>query len=62
MIVDNDGLHGKQTRSGQVALAKGYHPIRIEFFESTGGEYLNASLVGEGFPKELLSQGSVFHK
>ena len=61
MVVDNDGLHGRQTRTGQVALEKGYHNVRIEFFESSGGEFLKASLVGEGFPKELLSAGSVFH-
>ena len=62
MVVDNDGLHGRQTRNGQVALAKGYHQVRIEFFENSGGEYLKASLIGEGFPKELLSAGSLFHK
>ena len=61
MVVDNDGLHGRQTRSGQVALAKGHHKVRIEFFESSGGEFLSASMVGEGFPKELLAAGSVFH-
>ena len=61
MIVDNDGLHGRQTRMGQVALEKGYHQVRIEFFESGGGEFLRASMVGEGFPRELLAEGSIFH-
>ena len=61
MVVDNDGLHGKQTRTGQLALEKGLHAVRIEFFENTGGEYLKASMVGDGFPVELLKTGSVFH-
>ena len=61
MIVDNDGLHGKQVRTGQAALEKGHHHIRIEFFESSGGEFLKASMLGEGFPKELLSEGTLYH-
>ena len=60
-VVDNDGLHGRQTRMGQVALEKGMHEVRIEFFESSGGEFLRASMIGEGFPKELLTEGSIFH-
>jgi len=37
LIIDNDGLHGMVERSGTVALAAGYHPIRVEFFENGGG-------------------------
>ena len=60
MVVDNDGLHGRQTRKGQVALEKGFHKVRIEFFESSGGEFLSASLIGEGFPRELLKEGTLY--
>ena len=61
LVVDNDGEHGRRTRKGQAALAKGYHQIRIEFFESGGGEALRASGMGDGFPKELIGKGSLFH-
>ncbi len=37
LTVDHDGLHGFTVKTGQVALAKGYHPIRIEWFNQTGG-------------------------
>ena len=60
-IVDNDGLHGRQTRTGQAALAKGYHRVRIEFFDGGGDDFLRVSGVGEGFPAELLKPGSIFH-
>ena len=61
-IVENDGLHGRQTRTGQVALAKGHHRVRIDFFDGGGDEFLSVSGVGEGFPTELLKSGSIFHK
>ena len=37
MVVDNDGLHGMQSRSGTIGLGAGRHEIRIEFFERGGG-------------------------
>lgn len=62
LVVDNDGLHGRQTRTGQAALEKGHHAIRLEFFESGGGEFLKASMVGDGFPVELLKAGNLFYQ
>ena len=59
LVVERAGTHGR-TRMGQVALEKGYHRIRVEFFEN-GGMFSRHSMVGEGFPKELLSEGSLFH-
>lgn len=37
LVVDNDGLHATQEREGTLALAAGYHPIRVEYFNRTGG-------------------------
>lgn len=37
-LVNNDGLHGTQYRSGTITLTAGVHPIAITFFEKTGGE------------------------
>src|SRR5690606_25299236 len=36
LIVNNDGLHGAQERSGKVQLTKGTHAIRVEYFEGSG--------------------------
>lgn len=36
-IVDNDGPHGPREVIGQKALAKGYHPIEVRYFDSNGG-------------------------
>ncbi len=53
-IVDNDGLHGMQDRSGSIALHAGWHPIRIEFFEAGGGAGLIAGVQGGGLPRAVI--------
>ena len=40
LVVDNDGLHGTLEASGVVALAAGYHALRIDWFNKTGGAEL----------------------
>ncbi len=40
LVVDNDGLHGPVEKSGVIALAKGAHKIRVEWFNKTGGAVL----------------------
>ncbi|RYF78090.1 MAG: hypothetical protein EOO39_02310, partial [Cytophagaceae bacterium] len=37
LVVDNDGNHAPIEKSGQVALAKGAHPIEVDFIEGGGG-------------------------
>jgi hypothetical protein len=40
LIVDNDGSHSKRMRSGLIALKKGWHSIRILYFEDYAGQFL----------------------
>lgn len=37
LLVNNDGLHGMVERSAAVALKKGLHKLKAEFFENGGG-------------------------
>lgn len=37
-IVDNDGPHGPKEIVGQKALAKGYHPMELRYFDQNGGQ------------------------
>ncbi|MEZ6242738.1 MAG: M12 family metallo-peptidase [Phycisphaerales bacterium] len=53
-VVNNDGLHGMEERSGQIALHAGWHKIRIEFFENGGGAGLIASIKGPTLSKTPL--------
>lgn len=37
LVIDNDGLHGAEAIDGELALKEGMHPIKVEFFQGTGG-------------------------
>ena len=37
-IINHDGLHGADAKDGEIALAEGYHPFRLEYFENGGGQ------------------------
>jgi hypothetical protein len=39
-VINNDGLHGAEARTGSVTLTAGVHDLRVEFFEATGGQEL----------------------
>jgi len=62
LIVDNDGRHSMRERSGIIALAAGLHPLRVTFFEITGGDGLRVSFSGPGLPKQQLPDSILFHK
>jgi subtilisin family serine protease len=53
-IVNNDGLHGMQERSGSIALRRGTHAFRVTFFENFIGAGLSASIQGPGLPKQPI--------
>lgn len=62
LIVDNDGSHGMRERSGEVILKKGFHPIRIEFFQGGGGFGLKASYKGPNFDQKEIPASALIHK
>lgn len=37
-VVDNDGPHGPKEVVGQKALAQGYHPVEVRYFDQNGGQ------------------------
>lgn len=53
-VVDNDGLHGNQTRSGSVTLAAGFHDIIVTYFENNGGESLTVEYEGPGITRRTI--------
>ncbi|MFN0136355.1 MAG: S8 family serine peptidase, partial [Phycisphaerae bacterium] len=54
LIVSNDGLHGMQERSGQIALRAGLHKVRAEFFERGGGAGMICRMEGGPIPKQVI--------
>ena len=63
LVVENDGLHGMQERTGSIGLQAGKHAITIGFFERGGGAGCIARASGPGMsygviPDEMWSYGS----
>lgn len=54
-IVDNDGNHGVQERQGSVSITKGKHSIKVEYFNASGGYFLNCLISGPGMPRQIIS-------
>ena len=44
--VTNDGLHGTQTRTGDITLGPGTHTIEIVYFENNGAATLSGTISG----------------
>ncbi len=60
-IVNNDGDHGNVEKSGKAALKKGFHKIKVLYFDSGGGNSLKVSMQQEGGKKELIPAALLFH-
>ncbi|HJS55919.1 MAG TPA: alpha-L-fucosidase [Chitinophagaceae bacterium] len=60
-LVNNDGDHGNVEKSGKAALKKGFHLIRVLYFDSGGGNSLKVSMQPEGGRKEIIPASSLFH-
>ncbi len=54
LVVDNDGLHSSLELSGVIALEAGWHAIRVEMFERTGGAELLVSWEAPGMAKQQI--------
>jgi hypothetical protein len=39
-VISHDGLHGATPKEGAITLTTGYHAVRVDFFEATGGQQL----------------------
>jgi hypothetical protein len=61
VVVDHDGVHGASERSGWVALAVGYHPIELQFFQGRGGVALALALDGPELPRREIPPGWLYH-
>ena len=58
-VVDNDGVHGMVEKSGSVYLAKGRHPLRVDWFNGTGRFGLKLEYEGPGFPRQKLPDSAL---
>ncbi len=61
LVVDNDGLHGAVAKVGAIALAKGAHNIRVDYFNKTGGSALSLSMALSGKPFAEVPSAALRH-
>lgn len=61
MIIENDGQQAVIEKYGMTALKKGYHSIRILFFENSGGEDLKVYIKGPEIVKQPIPNKMLFY-
>lgn len=61
LVVDNDGTHGAQERSGWMPLAAGVHRIRIDYWDAIWNEFLEVTFEGPGLTRRPLPADALFH-
>jgi alpha-L-fucosidase len=62
ILVDNDGLHGIVEKNNEIPLAKGYHAIKVLFFERSGGDALHVQWKGPGVSNQIIPASVLFRK
>lgn len=59
-VVDNDGGHGVIEAGGSVTLDQGRHAIRVEYFNASGGYWLDVFYKGPGTPRQLIPANKLY--
>ncbi len=59
-VVDNDGSHGTQERTGSIGLRAGFHRITVQYKQGNGGQTLEVRYGGSGITKRLLADSVLF--
>ncbi|MCX5691264.1 MAG: PA14 domain-containing protein [Planctomycetota bacterium] len=54
LVVNNDGLHAAQTRSGTIVLAAGSADFDLKFFENSGSNNVIAYWAGPGIATQVI--------
>ncbi len=60
-VINNDGSHGAVEKNGKTVLRKGYHSIKVLYFDGGGDNELKVSFQPDGGRKEELRAGSLWH-
>ena len=56
LIINNEGPHSPVEKSGQVALEKGLHPIKVDFVEGGGGYTLRLEYTFNGSKQKAVPE------
>jgi hypothetical protein len=59
-IINNDGDHGVIEKNSSVQLNEGLHRIKVEYYNGSGGFWLNLFYKGPGIPKQIVPANKLF--
>lgn len=62
VVVNNDGVHPMAEEHGEIALAAGWHPLELVYFQGAGGLGLRVGYTGEGFDRRLIPADILGHE
>ncbi len=61
LVVDNDGFHYTQEKSGDISLGEGYHSFRLAYFEGKYTPVLEVKIMCQGLKKQALPSILLWH-
>ena len=59
-IINNDGDHGVIEKNGTAQLSIGLHKIKVEYYNGSGGFWLNLLYKGPGIAKQIVPANKLF--
>ncbi len=62
LVVNNDYQHAVTEKEGRIALARGYHPIHVDYFQGGGGDALKVEYEGPGLKRQVIPSAALFFK
>lgn len=62
LVVNNDGWHGMQVRSGSIAVTAGYVGIMVDMFEDGGGEGLEVYYYSDTIPFQQIPASALLSR
>jgi hypothetical protein len=60
-VINHDGFHGNDEKEGAAALKKGYHRLRVDYFQATGGIGLGLKYSCSGIPKQEAAGKALYY-
>ncbi len=60
LVVDNDGSHSLRRANGKLALKKGYHEMKLLYFENYMGEFLEVGISSRQFREDVIPDSMLF--
>ena len=61
-VIDHDGFHGNDEKKVTIALKKGFHTIKVDYMQATGGIDLALKISSSQLKKQIIPSSFFFHK